>query len=210
MYVQTCGQAATHAEEFVGSDRQRQLSTAPFPAALAANGVNHSQLFEECFAYCARSCPHEHQLLNLSRRRSNRVRHSARLSRQLPPGEYWSGTERLIVGVLCAGGSGFRHTISNAAMTNLATEMHLSELPLHASRLVYEHSTCQIVPAMNARLNLLRAKKIGLDGRKIAFVAVYDAVAVVQRMSACWHSRIVVKVFSDEIQSIEMYPGNGH
>jgi hypothetical protein len=98
MYVQPCGQAAAHAEELVGFDSCRQLSTAPLPSALAANGVDHLQLFEECFAYCARSHPHERQLLNLS---------------------------------------------------------------LHASRLAYEHRACQIVPAINAKLNLLRAKKIG-------------------------------------------------
>jgi len=66
MYVQPCGQAAAHAEELVGSDSRRQLSTSPFPSALATNGVDHPQLFEECFAYCARSHPHERQLLNLS------------------------------------------------------------------------------------------------------------------------------------------------
>lgn len=112
------------------------------------------------------------------------------------------------MGVLCAGGSGFRHTISDAAaMTNLTTEMHLSELPLHASRLVYEHRTCQIVPAINAKLNLLRGKKIGLARRKIAFVAVHDAVPVVQRVSACWHSRIDVEVFSDEFKASKCSQG---
>jgi hypothetical protein len=106
------------------------------------------------------------------------------------------------VGVLCASGSGIRHTISNAAaITNLTTEMHLRELPLHVSRLVYEHRACQIVRAINAQLNLLRAKKIGLAGRKIAFVAVHDAVPVVQRVSACWHSRIDLEVFSDEFMA---------
>jgi RNA:NAD 2'-phosphotransferase (TPT1/KptA family) len=98
-----------------------------------------------------------------------------------------------MVGAHCAGGSGFRHTISNAAaMANLTTEMHLSELPLHASRLVHEHRSCHIVLAINAKSNLLRGKKIGLARRKIAFVAVYDPVPVVQRLSAGWHSRIDV------------------
>jgi hypothetical protein len=101
------------------------------------------------------------------------------------------------VGVICAGGFGFRHTISNAAATtNLTAEMHLSELPLHARRLGYEHRSCQIVPAMDAKLNLLRAKKIGLANRKIAFVTAHDAVPVVQRMSACCHSRVGVEVCS--------------
>jgi hypothetical protein len=99
------------------------------------------------------------------------------------------------VGVLCAGGSGFRRTISNAAaMINLTTEMQLSELPLHASRFANEHRACQSGPAINAKLNLLRGKKIGLARRKIAFVAVHDAVPVVHRVSACWHSRIDVEV----------------
>jgi hypothetical protein len=112
------------------------------------------------------------------------------------------------VGVPCVGGSGFRQTISNAvAMTNLTTEMRLSELPLHASRLVYEHRTCQIMRAIRARLNLLRGKKIGRAGRKIAFVAVHDAVPVVQRVSACWHSRIDVEVFSDEFKASKCSQG---
>ena len=99
------------------------------------------------------------------------------------------------MGVLCAGSSAFRHTISNAvAMTNLTAEMHLSDLPLHASRLIYEHRTCQIVPAVKAKLNPLRGKKIGLARRKIGFVPVHDAVPVVQRVSACWHSGINVEV----------------
>jgi hypothetical protein len=115
------------------------------------------------------------------------------------------------VSVVGAGGSGLRHTISNAAaMTNLTAEMHLSELPLHASRLGYEHRSCQIAPAMDAKLNLLRAKKIGLANWKIAFVAAHDAVPVVQRMSACCHSPIDVGVSNDEFQGLEMQPGNGH
>jgi hypothetical protein len=112
------------------------------------------------------------------------------------------------VGAFCAGGSGFRHTISNAAaMINLTTEMHLSELPLHASRLVYEHRTCQIVPAINAKVNLLRGKKIGFTRGKIAFVAVHDAVPVAQRVSACWHSRIDVEVLNDEFTASKCSQG---
>jgi hypothetical protein len=122
--------------------------------------------------------------------------------------EYSPGAERVIFGSLRVGGSGFRHTISNAtATTNLTTEMHLSELPLHASRLVYEQRTCQIVPAIYAKLNLLRAKKIGLAERKIAFVAVPDVVPVVQRVSAYWHSRIDVDVFSDEFKALKCSQG---
>ena len=114
------------------------------------------------------------------------------------------------MGVLCAGGSGFRHTISNAAaMSNLTTEMHLSELLLHASRLVYEHRRRQITAAINARLNLLRGKKIGLARRKFGFVAVHDAVPVIQRVSACWHSRIDVEVFSDEFKASKCSQGVG-
>jgi hypothetical protein len=112
------------------------------------------------------------------------------------------------VGVLCAGGSGFRHTISNAAaMTNLTADMHPSELRLHASRLIYEHRSCQMMLAIRGNLNLLMGKKIGLAGRKIAFVTVNDAVAVVQRVSACWHSRIDVEVFSAEFKASKCNQG---
>jgi hypothetical protein len=47
-------------------------------------------------------------------------------------------------------------------------------------------------------LNLLRGKKIGLVGREVAFVVAYDAVPIVQRVSARRLSRIDVEVFSDE------------
>jgi hypothetical protein len=57
------------------------------------------------------------------------------------------------------------------------------------------------VRALRARSNLLRRKKIGRAGREIAFVAVHDAMPVVQRVSACWHSRIDVEVFSDEFRA---------
>src|SRR6267154_2929070 len=122
MHVQLCGQAAAQAEEFAGSDSCSQL-TPPFPSALAANGVDHPQLLEDCFAYCARSHPHERQLLNLSRRHASRRAARYTIAKVLTLRECCSGTERVIVGVLCAGNPGFRHTISNAAaMTNLTTE----------------------------------------------------------------------------------------
>jgi hypothetical protein len=41
----------------------------------------------------------------------------------------------------------------------------------------------------------------------MAFVAVHDAVPVVQRVSACWHSRNDVEVFSDEFKASKCSQG---
>src|ERR1700732_4590386 len=86
MYVQPCGQAAAHAEELVAPHTRRQSGTPPFPSALAANGVDYPQLFEECFASRARSRPHERQLLNLSRRPASRSAARCKIAKVLPPG----------------------------------------------------------------------------------------------------------------------------
>lgn len=63
------------------------------------------------------------------------------------------------------------------------------------------------MPAINAQLKLLRAKKIGVVSRKIAFVAVHDSVPVIQRVSACWHSGIDIEVFSDELKASKCSQG---
>jgi hypothetical protein len=63
------------------------------------------------------------------------------------------------------------------------------------------------VPAINAKSNLLRGKKIGLARRKVALVDAHDAVPVVQRLSACWHSRIDAEVLSDEFKASKCSQG---
>src|SRR5258708_610669 len=100
----------------------------------------------------------------------------------------------------------------------LRTALHIAHDLIHmnvttstcyllASRLAYEHRAFQILPAINAKSNLLRGKKIGRAMREIASVVVHDAVPVVQRLSACWHSRIDVEAFSDEFKASKCSQG---
>jgi len=85
------------------------------------------------------------------------------IAKLFPSTEYSPGAERVIFASLRAGGSGFRHTISNAtAITNLTTEMHLFSCHCKPADLIVSTKHAKLATAIRTNQSSWEERKITL------------------------------------------------